>query len=147
MALRKFRGGQTGSETHFNPEVVDLGGETTCIIEWKGEPLAGSKRTDRKDRWSRSIKILRAALAEVLISKGRECDPFGDGKLTVKVVALDAVRTEFEARYPADGGDADKRADAKRKAFRRAVKDALEQDLISSLEIEGLYDIWMLNRD
>lgn len=147
MALRKLRGGQTGSETHFNAEVVDLGGETTCIIEWKGEPLAGSKRTDRKDRWSQSIKILRAALAEVLINKGRECDPFGDGKLTVKVVPLNAVRMEFEARYPADGADADKRADAKRKAFRRAVKDALEQDLISSREIEGIDHVWISNRD
>jgi hypothetical protein len=37
MALRKLRGGKTGTETPFDLKVVDLGeGETTCVIDWKG---------------------------------------------------------------------------------------------------------------
>lgn len=148
MALRKLRGGRTGAETSFNAQEVDLGnGETTCIIDWREELPTGGKRTDRKAGWSKSTKILRAAMAEVLLNKGRACDPFGDGKLTVKVVALDAVRAEFEARYPADADDANKRADTKRKAFKRAVKDALERDLIGSREIDGIDHIWLVNND
>ena len=38
MAVRKLRGGSTGTETPFELKVVDLGfDQTTCIIEWRPE--------------------------------------------------------------------------------------------------------------
>ena len=37
MALRKLRGGKVGTETPFDLRVVNLGFETTCVVEWKAD--------------------------------------------------------------------------------------------------------------
>jgi hypothetical protein len=140
MAVRKLRGGSTGAETPFDLQVVDIGdGETTCIIEWKKGAQEGRKATDQRERWPKSTKILKAALVEALNSEGVERDPFGDGKMRTKTVAASSVRAEFMKRYPAD----DNHADAKRKAFGRAIKTALDRDLIGSREIAGMDHLWL----
>lgn len=140
MAVRKLRGGATGAETPFDLQVVDIGdGETTCIIEWKKGAQEGRKGTDQRERWPNSTKILKASLVEALNNEGIERDPFGDRKMKAKTVAASSVRAEFMKRYPAD----DKKADAKRKAFVRSMKTALERDLIGSREIEGIDYLWL----
>ena len=37
MALRKLRGGKVGTETPFDLRVVNLGFETTCVVEWMAD--------------------------------------------------------------------------------------------------------------
>lgn len=146
MAVRKLRGGSTGIETPFNLKVVELGDETTCIIEWKQE-VSDHKSTDQRERWPRSAKVLKASLIEVLSSEGKECDPFGDGKIKLKTVPAAAVRTEFMKRYPADTIEPSKRSDAKRQAFNRAMKQAMGRDLIGAREIGGVDHLWLAVQD
>src|SRR6516225_6743854 len=72
MALRKLRGGKVGIETPFDLKVVDAGDdETTCIIEWKAERAPQAKSTAQKDKWTRSLKALRAAIATTVINQGK----------------------------------------------------------------------------
>ncbi|WP_347264908.1 AAA family ATPase [Nitrobacter sp.] len=148
MAVRKLRGGSTGAETPFDLQVVDIGdGETTCIIEWKQGAQESRRATDQRERWPRSTKILKAALLEVLNVEGKDCDPLGDGKMKVKTVPWSSVRAEFMKRYPAGTIEPDKRADAKRQAFNRAMKQATDRDLIGVREIGGVDHLWMAVQD
>jgi len=144
MAVRKLRGGSTGAETPFNLKVVELGDdETTCIIEWKKEAQSERKSTDQRERWPKSTKILKASLLEVLISEGEDRDPYSDGKMRVKTVPVASVRAEFMKRYPAETIEPAKRADAKRQAFNRAMKQAMNRDLIGVREIGGMDHLWL----
>ena len=148
MAVRKLRGGSTGAETPFNLKVVELGDdETTCIIEWKPEAQSERKPTDQRERWTKSTKILRASLLEVLISEGKDRDPYSDGKMRVKTVPVSSVRAEFMKRYPAETIEPAKRADAKRQAFNRAMKQAMDRDLIGVREIGGVDHLWLAVQD
>lgn len=143
MAVRKLRGGSTGHETPFDLQVVDIGdGETTCIIEWKQGAQENRKSTDQRECWPKSTKILKAALIEALNNEGVERDPFGDGKLRTKTVPASSVRAEFIKRYPADV-EPDKQANVKRQAFHRAMKLAIERELVGSREIDGVDHLWL----
>jgi hypothetical protein len=139
MALRKLRGGKTGAETPFNLNVVDLGnGDTTCVIEWRAERAAGPVETGKKDRWPKSLRVFRSALAAALADKGKMIRPFAgeDGPL-VRAVTDNAVRDELLAAYPGDTPD------AKRKAFKRSLKTARDSGLICSREIAGVDHLWL----
>jgi hypothetical protein len=53
------------------------------------------------------------------------------------------VRAEFVAAYPIDGETSEKRSEAKRKAFGRALKSALDQELVVSRDIGGTDHLWL----
>jgi hypothetical protein len=136
MAVRKLRGGQQGIETPFNLMVVDAGDdETTCIIEWKPSKAKG---TNVKEKWTKSLKVFRASMTTAIIEHGADIRPFGSEGALVRAAALDRVRSEFMAAYPADN------ADAKRKAFDRSMASARERDLICSREIGGIDQVWIV---
>ena len=97
----------------------------------------------KRDRWTRSTKVLRAALNEVLSAEGREIDPYGDALMKVQVVTVMSVRKEFLKKYLADGEDAKKNADAKRNAFNRALMTAQDRGLICGREIDGVDHLWL----
>lgn len=61
----------------------------------------------------------------------------------VRAVALAGVRERFAALYPIEGDDHGRRADAKHKAFGRAVAAATARDLIGSIELHGLDYVWL----
>ena len=46
-------------------------------------------------------------------------------------------------RYPAETIEPAKRADAKRQAFNRAMKQAMDRDLIGVREIGGVDHLWL----
>lgn len=140
MAVRKLRGGSTGAETPFDLKVVELGNEeTTCIIEWSAERAPEALGTGKRDRWPKSLKILRAALTDAMAGHGVSSKPFPDGP-ELRTVTMQAVRDEFIAAYAGE-------AEAKRKAFTRAVKTAREAGLICSREIGGIDHLWLPNPD
>ena len=62
--------------------------------------------------------------------------PFGTEGPKVRAVREAVVRHEFMARYPAE-------LDAKQKAFKRALRLALEKELIASRELEGVDHLWL----
>jgi hypothetical protein len=139
MALRKLRGGKTGTETPFDLKVVDLGnGDTTCIIEWRAERAAGPAETGKKDRWPQSLRVFRSAFTAALASDhGKMNYPFGKEGPALRTVPDHAVRAEFVAAWPGDT------ADAKRMAFKRVLKTARDKGLICSREIVGVNHLWL----
>jgi hypothetical protein len=56
------------------------------------------------------------------------------------------VRTEFYKQYPADGTGKQK-ADARRKAFGRSIKETVARSLVASREAEGVQLIWLTKPD
>jgi hypothetical protein len=143
MAVRKLRGGSTGAETSFDLKVISLGDgllkETTCVIEWQPERKP-TQQTAHKDRWPRSLRVFRSAMTTALTGQGKLIQPYENAGPTVRAVPEHAVRTEFMAAYPADS-----QKDAKRMAFKRALKDARERELICSREVGGLDYLWLVN--
>ena len=59
MALRKLRGGKVGAETPFNLRVVDLGSETTCVVEWRTDTASPQDDAAARQRWPRSLRTSR----------------------------------------------------------------------------------------
>ena len=115
MALRKLRGGKVGIEAPFDLKIVDVGdGETTCVVEWR--PQQVTEAIVVKDRWPTSLRVFKAAMENALAAHG---ELIRDGSRTIRAVPNNKVRPEFMTSYPADD------ADAKRKAYRYALKQAL----------------------
>ena len=146
LATRKRRSGPSGEEFPFTVQSVDLGIDqygsqiTSLVINWGG---GDNRQPDRRDRWSKSLRLLRQALMNVLVDHGREQRPFADGPL-VRAVDLEIVRQEFYRSYPAEG-DAAARQAIRQKAFRRAVIAAQEQNLVGVREVDGLTLVWVIN--
>jgi hypothetical protein len=140
MAVRKLRGGTTGAETPFELSVVDIGdGESTCIIEWRtGESVKPANQ--QKDKWTRSLRVFRAAMATALAEHGAEHTPFGSVGPKVRAVPAQMVRQEFKNRYPGEQA-------AKVKAFTRSLKDALSRGLIVSWEVGGIDQLWFVQAE
>jgi hypothetical protein len=149
MAVRKLRGGSTGAETPFDLKVVDLGfNQTTCVIEWKPDlaPPANGQGTSKRNPWQ-GLKVLRSALGTALAEHGEKMRPFGYDGPYVLAVALDFVRKEFMASYPAAGDTDKQKGDAKRKAFQRHLKSARDKSLVCSRDINGDDQIWLAGDD
>jgi hypothetical protein len=155
MAIRKVRGAPTGAEVPYQLEVVDLGqdrwGEpvTTCVVNWQAESDAGNAGAAPRDRWPTSLKVFRNALLNTLAEKDRSkrIRPYGGEGPEVLAAADKSVKAEFCAAYPADGETERQRSDAKRNAYNRARKQALEKGLIGAREYAGLDHIWLAHAD
>lgn len=147
MAVRKLRGGITGEVTHYSLDVVPIGvsraGEpiTTCVVVWnlgQGATAAPSAR----DRWPISLRIFKTAMQTALAEHGQLLRPFAAEGSGVRAVTEAKVRAEFMASYPVEGEVESKRSDAKRKAFRRALKSAIDRALVVSREQGGIDHLW-----
>ena len=75
MALRKLRGGKVGTETPFDLRVVNLGFETTCVVEWMADRAPQQGDGAARERWPRSLRIFKAALETVVIEHGKPMQP------------------------------------------------------------------------
>ena len=110
---------------------------TAPIIEWQA-----TQQTAQADaRWTPSMQLLRRVLMTILVDCGRNVRPFLDGP-EVRACDIELVRTEFYRQYPADGTDKQK-ADARRKAFGRSIKETVARGLVASREVEGVQLIWL----
>ncbi|MBP2497805.1 hypothetical protein ABID82_004010 [Methylobacterium sp. PvP062] len=155
MAVRKVRGARTGQETPYSLDVVQIGedqwGEpvTTCVVNWQADRTAGDAAAAPKDRWPTSLKVFRNALLNTLAEKdkGTRIRPYGGEGPEVLAVTDKAVRTEFCAAYPADGDTERQRSDAKRNAYNRARKQALEKGLIGARDHAGFDYLWLAHDD
>jgi hypothetical protein len=145
LALRKRRGGTNGEEHPFTARKVDMGPDqfgkpmSTLVLDWNS---AQAPQAAAKDRWTKSLRLLRQVLMTILADHGRACQPFADGP-TVRACDLDLVRQEFNRRYPADGTDRQK-ADARRKAFKRAILEAQSAGLLQMREVDGVQLVWLI---
>ena len=145
LAVRKLRDGPCGLELPFVPRTVEVGTDpdgdpvTRVTIDWA--PAARSSQTGSdQDGWTKSLRLLRRTLMNVLVDQGSEQRPFRDGPL-VRAVDLEIVRAEFYRSYPAEGDDKTKRA-TRQKAFRRAIDNAQTNNLIGVREVGTVTLVW-----
>jgi hypothetical protein len=137
MALRKVRGGATGSVTTFWVETVDMDGEDTLVIRWPSpEEAAAPPRLVRL--WPKSLMIFKRALDKALGDCGKRMRPFLDGP-EVLAVERDTLRAEFMKTYPADNKK------AQGEAFRRCERDAITAGLACSREVGENVFYWRLD--
>jgi hypothetical protein len=154
LAVRKVRGGIAGREYAFTTEVkktgtVDPKGRdiTTLKIIWSGQSTTtGASIKDKKDPWTKSLRLLRGVLMNVLAGHGTALRPYADDpKTQVRAVDKELVRKEFYKDYPADGETHEQRQEAKKKAFKRAINDAQTASLIGVREIDAVQYVWLAN--
>jgi hypothetical protein len=143
LAVRKQRDGVSGFEIPFTPRMVDTGTDddgdpvTAPVIEWQAP-----QQTPQDDaRWTQSMQILRRVMMTILADCGQMVRPFLDGP-TVCACDIELVRAEFYRQYPADGSEQQK-ADARRKAFGRSVKEAIARGVVASRELDRVQLIWL----
>ena len=89
----------------------------------------------QKDKWSKSLRVFRAAMATALADHGAVHRPFGIMGPEVRAVPLYSGRQEFKNRYPGEPA-------AKLKAFTRSLNDALSRGLIVSWDVGGVDHLW-----
>jgi hypothetical protein len=137
MALRKVKGAEQGVEFPFEPREVVVGQTDgarpiiTFVIDW----LASAATPPRQPKtWPASLRIFQRALDKTLLECGKRMYPFADGP-EVLAAPSEAVRAEFVRAYPAENEDL--KAKAKAKAFERAIKQAINANLVCVREIEA----------
>ena len=143
LAARKQRDGVSGFEIPFTAQMVETGTDddgdpvTAPVIEWQA-----TQQIPQDDaRWTPSMQILRRVLMTILADCGQMVQPFMDGP-EVCACDIELVRTEFYRQYPADGTEQQK-ADARRKAFGRSVKEAIARGVVASRQVDGVQLIWL----
>jgi hypothetical protein len=143
LAVRKQRDGVSGFEIPFTARMIETGTDddgdpvTAPVIDWQ----ATQQPAEANARWTKSMQVLRRVLMTTLVDCGQNVRPFLDGP-EVRVCDIELVRTEFYRQYPADGTDKQK-ADARRKAFNRSVKETTARDLVATREVDGVQLIWL----
>ncbi len=124
MAVTKLRAGPVGRVVPFELEKTDDG--LTCVVRWR--PNDPELTTEKGKRWPKALIIFKRALDEALDSFGKTAAPRA-GMPEVRAVDREAVRAEFFRLYP---GDTQK---AKRDAFLRCAKDAVERGIMCSINV------------
>jgi hypothetical protein len=149
LAVRKLRGGPTGSVFPYTPRVVFVPddkqpkGHPALIIDWAAEQPRKAQSPDArgKSSWTGKGKLLKRAI-DAVMDTATPLRPFGFEGPQVMAVGLEAVRAEFYTSYPGE----DTKDDSKRKALDRALKDASDKDLIGIREIADTRWIWLINQ-
>jgi hypothetical protein len=125
MAVAKLRGGPTGRVIAFDLERTEDG--STCVVQWRRD-TEPDLAAPRGRPWPKALIIFKRALDEALGSVGKMTTPRA-GMPQVKAVDREVVRTEFFRLYVADT------AKAKRDAFLRCAKDAVERGVMCSINV------------
>jgi hypothetical protein len=124
LAVAKLRAGPTGRVIPFDIEKTD--DNLTCIIRWRrDEP---ELTAEKGKPWPKALRIFKRALDEALGNFGKTTTPRA-GMPEVRAVDREAVRAEFFRLYP---GDTHK---AKKDAFLRCAKDAVERGVMFSINV------------
>jgi AAA domain/Bifunctional DNA primase/polymerase, N-terminal len=153
LALRKSRGGANGREFPFRSRKVDMGVDkfgkpiSTLVIDWAatGEaPAAAKAKAD--PRWSKSLRLLRQVLMNLLVDHGTEQRIHANGPI-VRTVNIETVRAEFYRSYLVDGDSEAKKAAARRQAFNRAVNHAHAEGVIGLRDFGTQTVIWLATQE
>ena len=91
------------------------------------------------------MQVLRRVMMTILADCGQRLRPFSDGP-EVLACDIELVRAEYNRQYPAHGTEQQK-AEARRKAFRRSVKDAIERGVACCREVDGVQLIWLATQE
>lgn len=144
LVCAKARDGEQGPISPFELKFVELGIDqhgdiygSCCVVPSEGAP----SRFDKTK--SKSARAIENAITEALDGMGKIITPRA-GMVPVRAVKVTDVRKEFDRRYVVDEVDPTKAADAKRKAFKRAL-DHLSPMHFGVGAAEGTDWIWRTN--
>jgi len=144
LAVRKQRDGVSGFEIPFSVRTVETGRDddddpvTAQIIDWQS-PQRPDQKADAG--WTQALQLLRRVLMTTLAEHAKNAQPFIDGPL-VPACDVELVRAEYYRQYPAEGNEEQKQA-ARRQAFNRHLKQAVQRSVAAVREIEGVQLIWL----
>jgi hypothetical protein len=145
LVCSKARDGEQGPLSPFDLEFVELGidsdGEiygSCCVV-----PADGKSRFNDLKTLNKGAKAIQDAISEVMDGRGQIITPRA-GMDQVRAVRVIDVRGEFDRRYVVDEVDPIKAADAKRKAFKRALNH-LSAAHFASGAAEGADWIWRVS--
>jgi len=144
LALAKARDGLEGPIAPFTLKPHELGIDEDgdpfgSLVVIPGEAGESTIRTKRPKAETRSVLALREAVTEATDAAGKQIRIRADGPL-VRAIEVRNVRAEFYRRYVTGTDEADKAADAKKKAFRRLL-DKLPADYAMATQ-DGQEWIW-----
>src|SRR5262249_18197542 len=145
LAVRKLRDGGGGFELPFTVKIITTGSDedgdpiTAPIIDWQANT---STTTTKDNRWTKGMQTLRRVLMTTLADHGKKVAPFSD-QLSVQACDLELVRPEFYRQHPAEGTAAQKK-EIRKKAFQRAIKDAIARNVVATREVDGVQLIWLV---
>jgi AAA domain len=144
LVCAKARDGEQGPIAPFNLEFIELGLNddneiygSCCVV-----PAERESRLDKGPAPSKSQRTIIDAINEALDNYGKIITPRA-GMPQLRAVKVSDVRTEFDRRYIVADTDPAKVADAKRKAFKRAL-DCLSPAKFGAGSAEGTDWIWKI---
>ena len=145
LVCTKARDGEQGPLSPFKLEFITLGLDSDrepygscCIV-----PEEGSSRFDKTaGRSNKGQRAIQDAITEALDGRGKIISPHAD-MAPVKAVKVTDIRQEFDRRYVVDEADPIKAAEAKRKAFKRAL-DHLSPSQFTAGSAEGADWVWRI---
>jgi hypothetical protein len=139
--------GATGLLAGFKPKIVSFGEDEdgdqmdVCVAEVMSDEVTASGATKDKT-WAKSLTVFHGAFTRMLESMGCDQRPWLDGPI-VRAVETKWVREEFFKSWPIEHDKTpDQQRDAKKAAYKRAIKDAIERKLIMVRTIEGIEYVW-----
>jgi hypothetical protein len=131
--------------------VVDMGLDShgkpmsTLVIDW-GAAADAPTAAKTDPRWSKSLRLLRQVLMNLLVDQGTDQRIHADGPM-VRTVNIETVRAEFYRCYLADGDTAAKKAAARQKAFKRAIEHAQAQGVIGLRDLGIETAAWLATQE
>jgi hypothetical protein len=144
LVCTKARDGEQGPLSPFSLEFVKLGVDadaeeygSMCVV-----PTEGNSRFDKAATPSKGQRAIQDAINEVMDIQSKIITP-RTGMSPIRAVKVADLREEFDRRYVVAEADPAKAADAKRKAFRRAL-DHLSPAQFSAGSAEGADWVWKL---
>jgi AAA domain len=146
LTLTKQRDGELGFKIGFNLVDLEIGMDAkgncvkSAVVEW-GSSM--SKPATAKRDVPRAQRLLMSVIEAAIDEAGLSFMPFADGP-TVRGVKDGIARARYYGRIaePEDDEDADKASDRKRKAWKRAVKAALDAKDLMAVERDGGRLLW-----
>ena len=142
----KARDGEQGPISPFELKFIELGLDedretygSCCVVPTEG----GASRFDKGGAPSKSQRSIMEAINEAIGTSGQIIVPRA-GMPQVRAAKVSDIRAEFDRRYIVDVADKVKAADAKRKAFKRAL-DRLSPAKFGAGSANGEDWVWRMD--
>ncbi|MDF2810386.1 MAG: hypothetical protein K0S56_1417 [Microvirga sp.] len=144
VALTKSRVGEEGWGCGFGLTFVRMGTDEdgdpygACYVDPEMSTEGKILRMPKAAKMPVAAATFVKAMETAVIERGRKLRPFGSEGSEVVAVDREAVRAEFNPAWPADGDSEEKKADARRKAFKRGEEWARMNGRIATHEMNGV---------
>jgi hypothetical protein len=146
VQVKQMRDGPEGMQVRSRAQMVQLdpdqNGKPRSSIVIVPEDGSGIDIPTPRGRPDLTTPILIEALRAALDAKGERFVP--DGKLPLQAVDQQQVREIFYRRYIDVETDEKKSAEAKRKAFKRAVETAVAKGVVNGQQDKGVQLLWFV---